>query len=233
MCPDRIAAPEAAAPASFRDRREAGRLLARRLRGHAGRAEVLVLALPRGGVPVAFEVARALDAPLDVCVVRRLAAPGLESLTLGVVAAGGTWALDESVIHELGIPDRTLREVAERELRELRGLEEAYRGGRPAPRIRGRTVILVDDGAATGRTLQLVAAALRRHAPARIVAAIPTAAAAARAEISRSVDEWVGLIEPDPFIAVSLSYDDFSRPGAELVRNLLRFAAQPPVMRSG
>lgn len=209
----------------FRDRRDAGRQLARKLQGYAGRTDLLVLGLPRGGIPVAFEVALALNAPLDICVVRRLGAPGLESVTLGAVAAGGAWILDESVIRDLRISDRVLREVAEQGFRELRELELSYRGDRSAAVIRGRTVILVDEGATTGHTLSQAAAALRRHDPARILVAVPTASVTARAQVSRYVDEWVALHEPDPFISIGMAYDDFTRPSIELVRNLLRLAA--------
>ena len=231
MTPYPVEAQEDASRTPFRDRHDAGRLLARKLRRYAGRSDTLVLALPRGGVPVAFEVALALDLPLDVCVVRRLAAPGRDSITLGAVAAGGSWILDEAAIQKNRVDDRTLREVAERAFRELRSLEESYRGGQPALDIRGRTVILVDEGATTGLTLFQAATALRRHAPVGIVAAVPTASAAARARVDGGADEWVGLFEPDPFSSVGLAYLDFTQPSLELVRNLLRFAARAPRRR--
>ncbi len=228
MKPEHMTTISSANQVFFRDHRDAGRQLARKLQSYADRKDLLVLALPRGGVPVAFEVALALNAPLDVCVVRRLGAPGLESVTLGAVAAGGAWILDESVIREFRISDRVLREIAEQGFRELRELELSYRGERPAAVIRGRTVILVDEGATTGHTLSQAAAALRRHDPARIIVAVPTASAAARAHASRGVDEWVALHEPDPFVSIGLAYDEFTRPSMELVRNLIRLAAGNP-----
>ena len=159
----------------FRDRTEAGQLLAERLAGYAGRSDVLVLALPRGGVPVAFEVARALEAPLDVFVVRKLGLPGHQELAMGAIASGGVRVLNEDVVEALSIPNRVIEAVTSRELRELKWRERAYRGDRPPLEVRGRTVILVDDGLATGSTMRAAVAALRRLKPARIIVAVPTA----------------------------------------------------------
>jgi putative phosphoribosyl transferase len=212
----------------FRDRIEAGRLLARRLMAYAGRADVVVLGLPRGGVPVAFEVARALEAPLDVCVVRKLGVPGRDELAMGAIASGGAWVLNEDVIEALSIPGRMIKEVAERESRELKRRERTYRGDRPVIDVHGQTVILVDDGIATGSTMRAAAAALRRLGPARLVVAVPTAAPSARAQIAHEVDEVVCLSEPDPFYAVGVWYDNFSQTTDDQVRDLLEQAAIEP-----
>jgi predicted phosphoribosyltransferase len=212
----------------FRDRSEAGRVLARKLMAYAGRPDVLVLGLPRGGVPVAFEVARDLEVPLDICAVRKLGVPGREELAMGAIASGGAWVLNEGVIEGLSIPGRLIKEVAEREYRELKRREQVYRGDRPVIDVRGRTVILVDDGIATGSTMKAAAAALRRLGPARLVVAVPTASTSAGAQIAREVDEFVCVIEPDPFYAVGVWYDDFAQTTDDQVRDLLGQAAVEP-----
>lgn len=209
----------------FRDRAEAGRRLAEELGEYAGRRDVLVLALPRGGVPVAFEVARALEAPLDVCVVRKLGVPGHEELAMGAIASGGAWVLNEDVIEGLGIPGHLVKDIAEHELHELKRREQLYRGDRPAIDVHRRTVILVDDGIATGSTMRAAVAALRRLGPDRLVIAVPAAAPSARAEIGSEVDEMICVIEPDPFYAVGVWYDDFSQTTDDQVRDLLDRAA--------
>src|SRR4051794_6259739 len=160
----------------FRNRAEAGRLLAERLRQFAGRDDVVVLGLPRGGVPVAFEVARALDAPLDVFLVRKLGVPGHEELAFGAIASGGTRVLNQQLIDSLNLPRETIEAVASRELQELQRRERAYRGDRSPPDLTGRTVILVDDGLATGSTMLAAIHAVRRDDPARVVVAVPVAA---------------------------------------------------------
>src|SRR5687768_6493919 len=172
----------------FRDRAEAGRILAADLADYAGRPDVVVLALPRGGVPVGYEVARALGAPLDVFLVRKLGLPGQEELAMGAVATGGVRVLNDEVVLGLGIPDWTIDEVARQEERELRRREGLYRGDRPPPEVRGRTVILVDDGLATGSTMRAAVAALRKQGPARIVVAVPIGAPETCAEFQSEAD---------------------------------------------
>jgi len=208
----------------FRDRAEAGRKLAEKLVAYAGRPDVLVLALPRGGVPVGYEVARVLEAPLDVFVVRKLGVPGHEELAMGAVASGGAWVLNDDVVGALSIPDRVIRAVAARELQELARRERLYRDDRPPPDVRGRTVILVDDGLATGSTMRAAVAALRRLEPARLIVAVPTAAPSTCAEFSDEVDECICCIMPDPFYAVGVWYEDFSQTTDEQVRDLLERA---------
>lgn len=208
----------------FRNRIEAGERLAERLAAYAGRSDVLVLALPRGGVPVAFELARALDAPLDVFVVRKLGVPGREELAMGAIASGGIRVLNDDVVRALRIPDRVIEAVTSRELRELRWRERSYRGNRPPLEIDNRIVILADDGMATGSTMRAAIEALRRLAPTHIIVAVPTAAQAAYAEIRLVADECICSVMPDPFYAVGIWYDDFSQTTDEEVRDLLERA---------
>jgi putative phosphoribosyl transferase len=212
-------------PTAFRDRTEAGQLLAERLSAYAGRSDVIVLALPRGGVPVAYEVARALEAPLDVFVVRKLGLPGHQELAMGAIASGGVCVLNDDVVQALRIPSRVIEAVAARELRELQRRERAYRGDRSPPEVRGRTVILVDDGLATGSTMRAAVAALRRLGPARIIVAVPTAAPSTCEEFRHEADECVCDITPDPFYAVGLWYEDFSQTTDDEVRHLLEKSA--------
>jgi erythromycin esterase-like protein/predicted phosphoribosyltransferase len=214
-------------PRVFRDRREAGRVLAQRLAAYANRRDVLVLALPRGGVPVAFEVARALGAPLDVYVVRKLGIPGHEELAMGAVATGGARVLNEQVVNRLGIPAYVIDAVEARERQELARRERLYRGGRPPPDVRGRTVILVDDGLATGATMHAAVQALRQQQPARIVVAVPVASPETCDELKAEVDEVVCALTPDPFYAVGYWYEDFSQTTDEEVRNLLASQQHP------
>jgi putative phosphoribosyl transferase len=206
---------------SFRDRAEAGRRLAEKLVEYAGNPDVLVLALPRGGVPVAFEVAQALEAPLDVFVVRKLGVPGHEELAMGAVASGGAWVLNDDVVQQLSIPNHVIRAVAAQELRELARRERLYRDDRPPPDVQGRTVILVDDGLATGSTMRAAVAALRRLGPARLIVAVPVAAASTCAELCHEVDDCICVITPDPFYAVGVWYEDFSQTTDQQVRDLL------------
>jgi putative phosphoribosyl transferase len=206
----------------FRDRAHAGKVLARALSRYAGRDDVIVLALPRGGVPVAAELARALGAQLDVFVVRKLGLPGHEELAMGAVAPGGVLVLDDRLVRGLGIPDEVLRETVEKELRELERREAAYRAGRPPLDLEGKTVILVDDGLATGATMRAAALALRKYKPARVVVAVPVASAETCDEFRADVDEIVCALTPSPFHAVGLWYDDFSQTSDEEVRELLR-----------
>lgn len=208
-------------PRTFRDRREAGRQLAEQLAGYVGRPGALVLALPRGGVPVAYEVARALRIPRDVFLVRKLGAPGSEELAMGAVASGGVRVLNQQVVRQLGVPEYAIDAIAAKELQELARRERLYRGGRPPPEIRGRTVILVDDGLATGATMRAAITALRQLQPAQIVVAVPTAAAETCEALRREADDVVCGMTPEPFFAVGQWYDDFTQTSDEEVRDLL------------
>jgi predicted phosphoribosyltransferase len=212
--------------ALFRDRREAGRLLAQRLRHYADDPDVLVLALPRGGVPVAFEVARALNAELDVFLVRKLGVPGHEEMAMGAIATGGIRVIDPQLIRALEISERELQDVVRQEEQELARREQLYRGDKPPPRIRGRTVILVDDGLATGASMRAAVAALRQKQPRKLVVAVPIAAPSTCEELGSEVDDIVCAVTPEPFFAVGLWYQDFSQTSDEEVRELLRRAAQ-------
>jgi len=213
--------------APFHDRRHAGRVLARQLAHYAGDPRVVVLALPRGGVPVAFEIARALDAPLDVFLVRKLGVPGHEELAMGAIATGGTRVLNDDVIEALEISRADIEAAAARELRELARREAAYRDGRSPIPVRGRIVLLVDDGLATGSSMRAAAQALRALGPARIVVAVPAAAAETCGDLAREVDEVVCAITPEPFHAVGLWYDDFAQTTDDEVRSLLDEAPAP------
>jgi putative phosphoribosyl transferase len=205
----------------FRDRADAGRQLAEKLAAYAGRPDVLVLALPRGGVPVGFEVARMLHAPLDVFVVRKLGVPGHEELAMGAVASGEVWVINEDVVRALAIPDHAIRVVAARELRELVRREQLYRDDRPPADVQGRTVILVDDGLATGSTMRAAVKALERLAPERVIVAVPTAAPTTCAELRREADDCICCITPEPFFSVGVWYQDFSQTTDNDVRDLL------------
>jgi predicted phosphoribosyltransferase len=208
----------------FRDRREAGRQLAQRLAAYANRPDVLVFALPRGGVPVAYEVARALHAPLDVFLVRKLGLPGHEELAMGAVASGGVRVLNRDVVERLQLPDELIDAVTRRELQELERRERAYRGDRPFPDVQGKTIILVDDGLATGSTMRAAAEALRQQGPARLVIAVPAGSPETCNDFREEVDEVVCAITPDPFYAVGLWYQDFSQTTDDEVRELLSAA---------
>jgi putative phosphoribosyl transferase len=209
----------------FRNRSEAGRLLAGALERYKGRPDVLVLALPRGGVPVAYEVATALNAPLDVFIVRKLGVPGHEELAMGAIASGGIRTLNRSVIQQLNIPQQAIDAMAARETEELRRRERLYRGDKPSPAISGRTVILVDDGLATGSTMKAAIAALRRQNPAKIVVAVPTAPADTCEELQREADEVICAVTPEPFYAVGLWYENFEQTTDAEVTELIRRAA--------
>ncbi len=209
----------------FRDRADAGRRLAAALTDYAGRSDVIVLALPRGGVPVAYEVARALRAPLDVFVVRKLGVPDEPELAMGAIATGGVRVLNRDVVTMLGITPQVIDAVAAREGAELERRERAYRGARAAPSLAGRTVILVDDGLATGATMRAAAVALKNHHPARVVIAVPTAAPEVCDDFRDEVDEVVCAETPQRFGAVGMWYDDFRQTSDEDVRDLLSRAA--------
>jgi putative phosphoribosyl transferase len=209
----------------FLDRYEGGRELAGLLRDYAHRPDTVVLALPRGGVPVAHEVARALGAPLDVFLVRKLGAPRHEELAMGAIASGGMRVINREVVDELDITREQLDAAAEREGRELQRRELSYRDGRPPPAVRGRTVILVDDGLATGTTMRAAVAALRQQGPARIVVAVPVGAPESCEELAGEADEVICARIPEPFYAVGLWYRDFAQTSDEEVRELLAHAA--------
>ena len=208
----------------YRNRSEAGKELATKLSTYNDRADVLVLALPRGGVPVAFEVAQALNAPLDVFLVRKLGVPGHEELAMGAIATGGVRVLNDDVVDYLKIPDAVIDSVAAEESRELKRRELAYRGNRPEPEVKGKTVILIDDGLATGSTIRAAAQALRQQDPARIVVAVPVSAPDTCDEYRIGVDEIICAATPDPFWGVGLWYDDFSQTTDEEVHDLLERA---------
>jgi predicted phosphoribosyltransferase len=212
-------------PQLFRDRTEAGRQLAARLKQYADRPDVLVLALPRGGVPVGHEVARALHAPMDVFIVRKLGVPGHEELAMGAVATGGVRVLNDQVVQGLGIPDYVIDAVAHWEQQELARRERLYRGQRPPPDVRGKTVILVDDGLATGSTMLAAVRALRQLGPAQIVVAVPVASRDTCELLKSEVDEVVCAVTPEPFYAVGLWYRNFSQTTDEEVRELLEQSA--------
>ncbi|HEV8717863.1 MAG TPA: phosphoribosyltransferase [Candidatus Binatia bacterium] len=210
----------------FAHRTEAGEELARKLAAYADRPDALVLALPRGGVPVGFAVARTLHVPLDVFLVRKLGVPGQEELAMGAIASGGVRVLNREVVELLGIPDSLIDAVATRELQEIARRERLYRDNRPAPKVQGRTVILIDDGLATGATMRAAVAALRQQQPARVIVAVPTAAPETCAELGAEVDEIVCARTPEPFYAVGLWYADFRQITDEEVRDLLARAAR-------
>jgi predicted phosphoribosyltransferase len=210
--------------ARFLDRFEAGRVLATKLSKYAGRDDVLVLGLPRGGVPVAFEVARALGAPLDVFIVRKLGLPFHEELAMGAIASGGVRIIDQSLVRQFGISDADIAEVTAAEQSELERRERQYRGDRPFPDVIGRTAILVDDGLATGSSMRVGVAALRQEKPAQIVVAVPIAPPDTCALLRREAEEVVCALTPEPFFAVGLWYEDFSQTTDEEVHDLLERA---------
>jgi predicted phosphoribosyltransferase len=208
----------------FRDRRDAGKKLALKLSAYAGRPDGLILALPRGGVPVAYEVARALTLPLDIFIVRKLGLPGREELAIGAIASGGVRVLNNDIIRMLSVPDEVINFVAKRESQELQRREKLYRGERPLPEIRDRMVILIDDGLATGASMRAAVAGLRARHPARIVIAVPAAAPETCDTFQTEVDEVVCAITPEPFYGVGRWYEDFSQVTDEEVRILLQEA---------
>jgi predicted phosphoribosyltransferase len=210
----------------FRDRLQAGRYLATKLSNYANRPDTLVLALPRGGVPVAFEIAKALNAPLDVFIVRKLGVPGQEELAMGATATGKVRVLNEHVIRSLSLTDEAIEAVAAVEERELERREQLYRGDRPPADLKDKTVILVDDGLATGSTMRAAVLALKRRNPARIVVAVPVAAASTCDEFKSEVDDLICAVTPEPFLSVGQWYDDFSQTSDQEVQDLLRRATR-------
>jgi putative phosphoribosyl transferase len=208
----------------FTNRTEAGKMLAKSLAAYEGTPGLLVLALPRGGVPVAYEVARALKAPLDVFVVRKLGAPNNLELAMGAIASGGVRVLNDSVVTMLGLSPLVIDEVARRELKELERREIAYRNHHPPLTIRARTVIVIDDGIATGSTMRAAIEALRQLNPARLIVATPTVAWSTAEELRSEVDEFCALITPENFNAVGDWYVEFPQTTDEEVCSLLEKA---------
>jgi predicted phosphoribosyltransferase len=210
----------------FQDRIEAGRRLGEKLKAWAERPDVVVLALPRGGVPVGFEVARLLRAPLDVFLVRKLGAPFHEELAIGAIASGGVRVLNVDLIHRLGIGDDVIQRIEARESAELARRESAYRGARPPIDVKGRTVILVDDGLATGATMRAAVTALQGLGPARVIVAVPIAAPETCEQLRAEADDVICAITPSTFFAVGQGYADFSQVTDDEVRALLARASR-------
>lgn len=205
----------------FRDRHEAGRLLATELTKYAHRSDVIVLGLPRGGVPVAYEIAKALDVPLDICLVRKLGVPWHPELAMGAIAANGVTILNSDVVVSLGIAKADIDAVAQVEQQELERRERTYRGDRQSLDLRGKTLIVVDDGIATGSSLRAALAVLRQHQPARVVVAVPMMPAETHAELRPDIDELVCLLKPVPFFAIGAWYENFDQVSDEEVKALL------------
>ncbi len=214
--------------AIFQDRRDAGRRLAEHLSEYKDRSDVVVLGLARGGLPVALEVAKALNAPLDVFVVRKLGVPGHRELAMGAIASGGVRVMNDSIVRSLSISSAEVNSVADEEQRELERRERKYRGDKERLDVAGRTVILVDDGLATGASMRAAVAALRMQRLDKIVVAVPTGARITCQEFETEVDELLCLTTPDPFFAVGAWYEDFSQTTDEEVRRLLEMAPVPP-----
>jgi len=210
----------------FKDRRDAGRQLAERLKEYTGRSDVVVLALPRGGVPVAYEVAHRLRVPLDIFLVRKLGVPGHPELAMGAIAEGGVEVLSDDLIRDLGVPTALVRQVAAREKLELDRRDRQYRGGRSLAPVRDRVVILIDDGLATGSTMQAAVTALGQLSPSRIIVAVPVGARDTCARLQQFADEVVCLDTPEPFQAVGLWYEHFDQTTDEEVHRLLEGTGQ-------
>jgi putative phosphoribosyl transferase len=216
----------------YRNRTEAGRALAMKLLPYQNRTDVVVLALPRGGVPVAFAVAEALGAPLDVWLVRKLGVPGHEELAMGAIAPGGILIINDDIVESLGISQTALQQSIRKEQAELSRRERMYRGERSPRRLKGLTVIVVDDGLATGSTMQAAVSALRQQQPARIVVAVPVASQQACAALRAIVDDVVCVKTPEPLFGVGWWYEDFTQTTDEEVRQLLSMAASLPARRA-
>ena len=212
----------------FANRREAGRLLASSLAAYAKRSDVAVLALPRGGVPVAYEIAQALEAPLDVFLVRKLGVPGHEELALGAIASGGVRVVNHDVVRVLGIPSAVIDTIATREQQELERRERLYRDGRSPTAVRDRTVIIVDDGLATGSTMHAAVQALRKQGAGRVVVAVPVAPREACDQLRTVVDDIMCAVTPERFHAVGRWYEDFRQTTDEEVRDLLARSSRTP-----
>jgi putative phosphoribosyl transferase len=215
----------------FKNRIEAGEHLAKRLAIYAGRSDTIVLALPRGGVPVGFAIADALELPLDILLVRKLGVPGHEEYAMGAIAGGGLYVLQSDVLEMLGISTATVETVAQDALKEIERRERLYRPGRPAPQFDERVILLVDDGLATGSTMLAAVSVLRLAKPARVVVAVPVAAPDACRMLQPKVDEMICLSTPEPFYAVGLWYEDFSQTSDEEVTRLLARAERKQAQR--
>ncbi len=205
----------------FRNRTEAGKLLAAKLAEYANRPDVLVLGLPRGGVPVAFEVAKALNAPLDVCLVRKLGVPGHKELAMGAIATGGGRVINENVVSWLRISEQTIDEVAAMEIRELERRNRVYRGNRPPPKVKNHTVILVDDGIATGSTIRAAIATLKQQQPRELIVAVPVAPPSTCEELQAEVDKIVCVMMPEDLYAIGIWYEEFEQTSDTEVCELL------------
>lgn len=214
--------------ALFKDRVDAGKKLAKELSKYANHSDVLILALPRGGVPVAFEVAKELNVRMDVFIVRKLGVPGNEELAMGAISSDNVRVLNEDVVRSFQIPERIINMVSENELKELERRERAYRGDRPKPEISGSTVILIDDGLATGATMRAAAAAIKTKNPAKIVVAVPTGARDTCELFGKEVDEVICVATPEPFYGVGAWYGNFSQTTDEEVCELLDKARALP-----
>ncbi len=211
--------------ALFANRNDAGRKLAQDLMEYQGRNDVVVLALPRGGVPVAYEVAREMNAPLDVFLVRKLGVPGHEELAMGAIASGGVRVLNTEVLRALGIPGNVVDAVAVREQRELERREQEYRDGRPTPDLSGKIAIIIDDGLATGASMRAAVQSVRAQSPAKIVVAVPTGALETCTQFEQIADQVVCDTTPEPFYGVGVWYEDFGQTSDVEVRELLNQAA--------
>ncbi|OUL17466.1 phosphoribosyltransferase [Nostoc sp. 106C] len=208
----------------FQDRTSAGQLLAQDLATYANRPDVLVLALPRGGVPIAFEIAKALNVVLDVLLVRKLGVPSQQELAMGAIASGDVQIVNQDIVRDFNLSEQTIAKVATQEFQELKRREQLYRGNRPFPELQGKTVILVDDGLATGATMLAAIIAVQKQQPARIVVAVPVAASPAYEQLADKVDEMVCLSTPTPFYSVGQWYERFGQTTDDEVRDLLRKA---------
>ena len=215
---------------TFYNRSEAGRLLAQKLKPiYANRSEVIVLGLPRGGIPVAYEIAKVLNAPLDICLVRKLGVPGHQELAMGAISTGTIVIINEDIVSSLGISKQEIEQVATQEWQELKRRDRVYRGDRPVPNLNHRIVILVDDGIATGSTLKAALTTIRQQQPKRIVIAVPVASPDICQELKDEVDEVVCLLTPEWLYSISLWYDDFSPTTDEEVCRLLALAANEKI----
>jgi putative phosphoribosyl transferase len=217
----------------FRDRQEAGRKLAAQLHAYANRKDVIVLGIPRGGVPVAFEVAKALDAPLDIFLSRKLGVPGQEELAFGAIATGGTRVLDREIIEGAGISEQQIEQITAKVKKELERRENLYRGAQPPLKVEGLTVLLVDDGIATGSSMRAAIDALRQMKPAQVVVAVPVAPLSTCNRLRPEVDKLICVDTPADFYAIGQFYEDFSQVADEEVTELLRRAAQPALQSVG